>query len=275
MTSERTQLKTGDWVQVRNPAEIAQTLDAHGTLDGLPFMPEMIGYCGRRFRVLRRAEKSCVEIPGGRYKIREFRQNDVVVLDGLRCSGANHDACQRACLLFWKTAWLNKLEHSEVTPETKLSDEEALRSRLRTTTENARYFCQSTELSKATQPLTRPRILSKCLYDLRSGSRRPLEMAWLVLAPLWRKLTRRWPRRKLTGTLKRTPVGNLNLQPGELVEVKPAAEIAQTLDDRGRNRGLQCDFGMCQYSGGKFRVRNRLDRMISESTGQMRIVEGT
>ena len=100
-------------------------------------------------------------------------------------------------------------------------------------------------------------------------------MAWLILAPLWRKATRRWPRRRLIGVLKRTPVGNLNLQPGEWVQIKPAAEVAQTLDARGRNRGLLCDYGMCQYSGGKYRVRNRLDRMISESTGEMRAVEST
>jgi len=67
----------------------------------------------------------------------------------------------------------------------------------------------------------------------------------------------------------------LNLQPGEWVEIKSAPEIAQTLDDRGRNRGLICDFGMCDLGGRPYRVRNRLDRMISESTGAMRRVEST
>jgi len=57
--------------------------------------------------------------------------------------------------------------------------------------------------------------------------------------------------------------------------IKPESEIAQTLDARGRNRGLVCDFGMSQYSGRKYKVQARLDRMISESTGEMRRVEGT
>jgi len=100
-------------------------------------------------------------------------------------------------------------------------------------------------------------------------------MAWLVLAPLWRKVTARVPRRRLTGPLKRTPVGDLHLQQGEWAAIKPAAEIAQTLDSRGCNRGLICDYEMCQYAGGKYRVRSRLDRMISESTGEMRQVEST
>lgn len=44
-------LRAGDWVAVKGPSEIAETLDADGALDGLPFMPEMIQYCGRRYRV--------------------------------------------------------------------------------------------------------------------------------------------------------------------------------------------------------------------------------
>jgi len=100
-------------------------------------------------------------------------------------------------------------------------------------------------------------------------------MMRLILAPLWRKSTRRIPRRRLAGSLLRTPVGDLNLQPAEWVVIKPESEIAQTLDARGRNRGLVCDFGMSQYSGRKYKVQARLDRMISESTGEMRRVEGT
>ena len=32
---------------------------------------------------------------------------------------------------------------------------------------------------------------------------------------------------------------------------------------------------MCQFSGNTYRVQDRLDRMISEATGEMRKVEGT
>lgn len=268
-------LRAGDWVEVKTPAEIAGTLDAQGTLDGLAFMPEMVEYCGCRFRVQRLAEKACIEFPGGGYKIREFRGNDVVLLEELRCSGASHDGCGRACMMFWKKAWLRKVGAAGEGQPVRRNSEQELRGRLRTTTAPGRYFCQSTELAKATQPMSRARILAKCVFDVRSGSRTALEMVGLVLAPLWRKITQKIPRKRLAGNLKRTPVGDLNLQPGELVTIRPAEDIAQTLDARGRNRGLICDYGMCQYSGGEYKVRNRLDRMISEATGEMRQVDGT
>jgi hypothetical protein len=80
---------------------IEQILDADGTLDGIPFMPEMMEFCGRRFRVARPAQKSCVEHIPGWYQVREFQKEDVVLLDGVRCSGASHDGCQRLCMIFW------------------------------------------------------------------------------------------------------------------------------------------------------------------------------
>ncbi len=44
-------LRAGDWVEVKSADEILATLDAQGCYEALPFMPEMLQYCGRRFRV--------------------------------------------------------------------------------------------------------------------------------------------------------------------------------------------------------------------------------
>jgi hypothetical protein len=178
-------------------------------------------------------------------------------------------------MLFWKTAWLRKAESNQAVAGTNPPDQGPLRARLKTTTAPDRYFCQSTELDRATQQLPRSRILLKCLCDLRSGSRGVFEMVRLTLVPLWRKTIRRFRLHRIAGTLKKTPTGNLGLQPGEWVEIKSVVEITQTLDVRGRNRGLLCDDGMCRFSGGRFKVRNRLDRMISEPTGEMRQVQNT
>jgi hypothetical protein len=117
--------------------------------------------------------------------------------------------------------------------------------------------------------------LMKCVYEVQSGSRGLFEMIWQVVRALWNKpfYERRWP--PLVGPLTRTPVGTLQLQPGELVRIKPLKEILQTLDRNGLNRGLRCDLGMCSVEGKTYRVRNRLDRMIIEGTGQMREVQGT
>jgi hypothetical protein len=268
-------LRAAEWVEVKHPDEIARTLDAAGTLDGLPFMPEMVEYCGKRFRVTRRAEKTCVEYSGADYKIREFHNNDVVILDVPRCSGAAHDGCQRACTLFWKTAWLRKVQHDQPSRVEGLALD-ALRASTRTMSGPGRYFCQSTELPKATRPLTRPQVVRKCFSDLRSGSRGFSEMVRFLLVPMYRYfIFRRFAQPLRVGELKRTPVAHLNLQPGDVVRIKPEDEIVKTLDGRARNRGLSCDRGMRQFCGGEYRVRNRLDRMISETTGEMRKVEAT
>jgi hypothetical protein len=71
---------------VRRPGEILKTLDVEGTVDRQPFMPEMAEFCGKRFKVSQKMLKTCCF--GTRSTIRRFRQNDVVLLDGLRCSGA-------------------------------------------------------------------------------------------------------------------------------------------------------------------------------------------
>ena len=48
----------GDWVEVRPAAEILATLDPAGDLEA-PFMPEMLRFAGRRFRVESVAHKTC------------------------------------------------------------------------------------------------------------------------------------------------------------------------------------------------------------------------
>src|SRR6185436_4353523 len=95
-------LMPGDLVEVRSLAEILTTLDDQGTLDKMPFMPEMIAYCGKQFRVSRRAFKTCVDDGDMR------EMPDTVLLEEVRCDGASHNGCDRGCLIFWKTAWLKQ-----------------------------------------------------------------------------------------------------------------------------------------------------------------------
>src|SRR5215831_1163019 len=94
-------LYAGDWVEVRSKEEILTTLDSNGQLDGMPFMPEMFAFCGRRFQVYRRAHKTCDTV----FPIRGRRVDEAVHLE-TRCDGTAHGGCQAGCLMFWKTAWL-------------------------------------------------------------------------------------------------------------------------------------------------------------------------
>src|SRR5262245_339295 len=89
-------LRAGDWVEVRSKDEILRTLDVRGRLDEMPFMPEMFAYCGRRFRVVSSAHKTCDTISGtgGR------RLPNAVHLDDVRCGGQAHDGCEAKCLIF-------------------------------------------------------------------------------------------------------------------------------------------------------------------------------
>ena len=78
------QLKAGDWVQVRTKDEILRTLDANGQLEALPFMPEMFAFCGQRFKVFKRAHKTCDPDLQGR------KMSRASTWRGCRCNGAAH-----------------------------------------------------------------------------------------------------------------------------------------------------------------------------------------
>jgi hypothetical protein len=67
-----------------------------------------------------------------------------------------------------------------------------------------------------------------------------------------------------------TPKGTpLNIQPGELVRVKPQAEILKTVNAENRNRGLFWDAELAPYCGGTYRVLRRISKIIIEQTGKM------
>src|SRR5437867_7632141 len=76
-------LKVGDWVVVRPAEEILATLDSNARFEELPFMPQMLQQCGKKFRVRKRAHKLCDTAfgTGGR------QMTNAVFLDDSRCSG--------------------------------------------------------------------------------------------------------------------------------------------------------------------------------------------
>ena len=61
----------------------------------------------------------------------------------------------------------------------------------------------------------------------------------------------------------------LDLQPGDLVEVRSLAEIEATLDAKGAVRGLRFSAEMMPYCGKRARVLAVLDHIIDEETGRM------
>ena len=272
---KRHNFRAGDCVIVRSPEEILSTLDADGTLDGLPFMPEMLGMCGKSFRVERRAEQTCVSVAPPAQPHRRFAADDVVFLDGPRCDGGGHDGCMRGCKVFWKEAWLRPVDSLETPTVTAGVASDRLRSRLRTKSDETHYFCQSTQLSRATEALpTSIRGLWRlpvAAREIRNGDRSLPEILKLLGLWSWQRLLHavhgeQW----LRGPHVRAPAASLELQPGEPVRVKSRAALVATLDARRSNRGLRICSEMTRCCGARAEVRDRFDRMVDQQTGEMR-----
>ena len=264
MNRSQARLRPGDLVEVKAPDEILRTLDAQGALDRLPFMPEMVEFCGRRFRVARRVVKTC--FTGTVSTMRVFESDDVVTLEGLRCSGAAHDGCQKACTIFWREGWLRKVDDAGGS-STPRSDGASLRSRLKISTGPTTYYCQASELWNATKGLSRWARIGKCVAEVRAGNCSALHMVRrIAIWFFWRV------RRTLVGEYARgphqvTPVESLDLRPGELVEVKPMESIIQTLNETARNRGLYFSPDMRRLCNSQRRVKERIEdpeRMLVE-----------
>ena len=286
MKTERVarKLKVGEWVEVKSAAEIIATLDPTGCLDGLPFMPEMLQFCGRRFKVYKSAHKTCDTIKD--YVIR--RMDATVHLGELRCDGSGHEGCQAGCLLYWKTAWLSPVAPPEgespapgegagvaqspawaaLVPTTRVRDQDPVAE--------PRYRCQATEVLAATREVRRRERWNPRFYfeDVTSGNVSLGTFFRYGLLAVLNAFVARWWNRRLThvrgAVVSKTPTVALDLQPGELVQVRSKREIEQTIDANKKNRGLFFDVEMLPYcENGTFSVRSRVDRIIDEKTGRL------
>jgi hypothetical protein len=260
-------LKTGEIVQVRSENEILATLDRRGALEGLSFSEEMRKYCGKRFRVLKQVNKIIVEGVGmGRMK-------QTVILERVTCDGEAHDACRKTCPLLWKEAWLRRMEN-----ESEDSQSTGMMSGTGNSIGSSSELspCQLMNLLAATSPFHQ-RDLRLYLDDISSGAYSPLESLRVIQMLLSSILKGFLGRKNLVRQAKPriTPTIALNLQPGELVEVKSKGEILATLDLDSKNRGLSFTPEMTKYCGKRYRVLKRLDKMYIEQAGIMRQIANT
>jgi hypothetical protein len=279
-------LQPGELVRVRSAQEIFDTLDNRGKLENLPFMPEMMQYCGRTFSVFKRADKTCGPDHGLR------RMHHTVHLSNVRCDGTAHGSCEAACLLWWKEAWLERVPAYDVPKQQELSaDEEAFvaDTLLPATTagsssraDDQTWRCQATDIPHASTQLHGWHF-DQYPRDARNwGLRKVLRTMIIDVLNRMQVVSRRHLPKFLlfrggqtypfiTGPLEKgkTPSARLDLQPGDVVRIKSKAEIERTLDRTNRNRGLTFDPEMVQYCGRTARVRARVRRLINEETGKM------
>jgi hypothetical protein len=300
-----TKLNVDDWVEVLSKEEILKTLDKKGELDGMPFMPEMLQFCGKRFKVHKRAHKTCDYASPYPYRTRWLESS--VHLE-TRCDGSGHDGCQAGCLMIWKEAWLNPIgkrssngvltQIAQVPTVNSNTGKGCTEADVWTNTETSgedgkpKYFCQATQTPKATKFLRWwdvrqyiqdfssgnfgiGRIFATLIYGSyytvsQSGLGLGSSTRWLYdkLSPLWGGP--KWPR--TSGMLPEgspTPAASLNLQPGEWVRVKSHEEILKTVTTENRNRGMFWDAELVPYCGKTYQVVRRVNKLIDEKTGKM------
>lgn len=288
-------LHAGDWVIVRTKEEILATLDERGCFDKLPFQPEMFAFCGKRLRVSKVAHKTCDNIKktGGR------RMPDAVHLEGSRCDGAAHGGCEADCVFFWKEVWLRRdgTNDGNIKSPVPVGISEAqVQSACRAPGQpddepNPVWICQTTALYDATTLLNWWDV-RQYVRDVTSGNHTASHILKLLIAAAYRhlvgfgvgygalvsfynafqRLRGAKPFPEASGRIpdgQPTPTEVLNLQPGELVEVKSREEILATITRSGFNRGMRYDMEMLKYSGGRYRVQMRVSKLIHEQTGQM------
>ena len=291
-----------DLVEVKSKEEILATLDQDGNLDGMPFMPEMLKYCGQQVRVYKRAHKTC-----DYSKTMESRRvPSAVHLENVRCTGEAHGGCQAECMLFWKDAWLKPVEgmtsplgksiaaREQVPARAPGATEAQLHAATRVAAEpEPIYSCQTTRIPKFTTSLP-PSHLDQYVEAYVSRNYRLRELFAPLMFRVFGKLVRSrfgasgvpqriydlfqklrggipWPNRPgFIPSGEKTPVGeHLNVQPGDIVRVKTLEEIRKTINREGLNRGLLFSQELVPYCGQIFRVHSRVKRIIDEKNGKM------
>jgi hypothetical protein len=294
-------LRVGELVEVRSELEILATLDENGELENLPFMPEMLQFCGQQFRVGKLALKLCDTINWtGMY-----RMQHAVHLQGVRCDGQAHGGCQAGCLVYWKEAWLKRVEADGPEPGADgaepggapaASQQEQLprctrielvarahRHGVAALSGEETFTCQATELIRAAPERIPSWDLRQYLLDIRSGNATTLATIRSVCVGLFNEFQdlsrkvlperlRLWGGKRfpfIEGKLKKTPEASLGLERGELVRVKSKEAIVQTLDVHNGNRGMSFDAEMLKYCGRQARVLRRVEQIIDERSGKM------
>lgn len=299
-------LRAGEWVEVLSKEEILKTLDKNGQLEALPFMPQMFQFCGKRFKVYKRSHKTCdtVNQTGGRWIANTVHLE--TRCDG-QAYGGCQAGCLLFWKEAWLKRAEGKQAPApgrspDVTPATvsgragsSVTEQDVWNGTRAPGQQNEPdpiYVCQATQVPQATTFLPWWN-LRQYVEDYTSGNvgllqilrgliyanyynlsraglglGRPLRWLYEHFQALWGGLP--YPRKRgVIPAGQKTPPGVLNLQPGELVRVKPYEEILATLDTDNKNRGLYFDAEAVPYCGGTYRVLRRVGRIIDEKTGRL------
>jgi hypothetical protein len=193
---EQLDLRIGELVEVRSEREILATLHEHGRLEVLLFMPELRQFCGRRFRVYRRAIKACDTI-GNRGM---YRMEQAVHLEGVRWDGQAprrmpgqiprpDGGVDQGCTG-------GRIRHPPRLPQPPTGSRrvrctvamlmQASRAEAASSGEE-RFSCQATEMPKGAPVHIAGWDLRQYVRDVTTGNARPRPMLRRLLIPLFNK----------------------------------------------------------------------------------------
>jgi hypothetical protein len=243
----------------------------------------MLQFAGKRLQVSASAHKACDTI-----ETYSNRKVDDAVHLGVRCDGSGHGGCEAACMLYWKTAWLKPVDgpvpqrpstngqatNGQVSAPDSAVIERGTRAKGSSPDDpEIRYSCQATRLFEASSPLGKTDV-RQYIRDLTSGNVTVWKMLWFMPLAVYNTIVgrsghgRKFPSIKgLAG--RATPTETLDLQPGELVEVKSSEEIMKTLNAEGSNRGMIFSTEMLPFCGKRYRVKQRVNQLVDETNGAM------
>ena len=272
-------LRPGDVVEVRSATEILATLDEDGSLDAVPFMPEMLP-----------ARREAVHgVSTGREDLRHDRchrqpANDRHRLPGgpaLRRLGPRRVSGRLPDLLEGSVAAARRRRRRDEAPPTDDGRARGARAARRGRHEDHReldgettevWRCQATEAFKATTPL-KVRDLGQYWREVRSRNYRLLRFVPLLVRAFVIEVA---ARTRLIGAVpahgrRHEPAADRDAESpaGDVVTVRPPEEIARTLDPDGLNRGLSFDREMLPFCGRTCVVKERVNRIIDDRNGRM------
>ena len=102
-------LQPGEVVRVKSYEEILRTVNTVSRNRGLWWDAELVPYCGRTFRVLRRVDRVIDEKTGKM----QVMKTPCIVLDSVICQ-ARYSACRMLCpkqtYAYWREVWLERVE---------------------------------------------------------------------------------------------------------------------------------------------------------------------
>lgn len=252
-------MEPGEWVIVRPFEEIVETLDDRRTTRGLVFMPEMEAFCGQKFRIFKRVETIKLEDTG---EVR-LLTSPLVSLDRVYCTGEQHEGCDRTCLHLWCEAWLKPIPAGEAMEDFSVSIHcPGHPSEMTSEESQTCNFLASTVIEVSVPTEGTPRGITTRLIRLAKPVYRQVRAMIVSGEPA-----------APTGAEQIPDIPPLNLEEGDMVEVRSVDEIRATLDGRRRYKGLYFMPEMEKFCGQKFRVITKVTRIKLETTGEMRTLK--